>query len=154
MDEYEPILGYKSEFEIGNANCQKLYYSDSASSVEENVFSICQHDAISPISITNHSTSNQSSQLKSDIHLTKGGGFVANEQHLLLPPHSPQSPHTLRTCQDIIDDRLTEKGILKSLFFPRVLLPGLLNFIIPDPLDLVAAAVGQSTAQAILITQV
>lgn len=82
------------------------------------------------------------------------GGFVAKDLLSSLTIPLPQT--VIRTCQSIdIDtpDRSRNDKTLTSFFYSSCK-NLLLTTIIPDPLDLVAAAVGQSTAQALLVAQV
>ncbi|ULU05416.1 hypothetical protein L3Y34_017827 [Caenorhabditis briggsae] len=105
------------------------------------------------------SESEDSSRLKSlshsetENHLS-GGGFVAKD--LLSSPIIRLPQTAIRTCQSIdIDTKNRSKNdtsILSSLFYSSC--NYILNSIIPDPLDLIAAAVGQSTAQALLVAQI
>ncbi|PIC45390.1 hypothetical protein B9Z55_005425 [Caenorhabditis nigoni] len=103
------------------------------------------------------SESEDSSRLKSlshsetENHLS-GGGFVAKD--LLSSPIIRLPQTAIRTCQSI-DTKNRSKNdtsILSSLFYSSC--NSILNSIIPDPLDLIAAAVGQSTAQALLVAQI
>lgn len=84
--------------------------------------------------------------LETGNHLSGGNGFEPKD--LLSSLFSPQSA----TCQSSAIDPYPDDSFLTGFFYSAV--PFLVDSIIPDPLDLVAAAVGQSTAQALLAAQV
>ncbi|EGT55672.1 hypothetical protein CAEBREN_28921 [Caenorhabditis brenneri] len=106
------------------------------------------------ISSTTSSISKRSSTSHTEtVNHLSGGGFVPKD--LLSSPIIPLPQTAIRTCQSIdidTNNRSNNDSILSSFFYSSC--NYLLESIIPDPLELIASAVGQSTAQALLVAQV